>query len=213
MTPMTLDEAKDTIEHFHRHDAGRRNRAALMLLDALRAAEARAEAAEKRAANARREAFEEVARVADAEAAESDRIAKEEQGGRMWMACRDAERNLAAKIRALAPKPPAETDPLFEDVKRESSRPIPKQVLHPPPAEQRANERPPSNPPRHYADAAFDGAPHFDPEPRAAEAPFDARKALGRMFETVLAWDPRTPMRAEDLKILLNCALAAGDRK
>lgn len=31
-----------------------------------------------------------------------------------------------------------------------------------------ANERPPSDPPRHYADAAFDGAPHFDPEALAA---------------------------------------------
>lgn len=35
-----------------------------------------------------------------------------------------------------------------------------------------ANERPPSNPPKHYADAAFDGAPHYA-EPTAEGLLFD----------------------------------------
>jgi len=134
MEPMTLDKAK-LIADCNRRLPGRAStgapEATVVLAAALRESEARVEAAEKRAANAKREAFEEAARVADAEAAESDRIAKEEQGGRMWMDCRDAERNLAAKIRALAPAPEAKADPLFEDVKRASARLIPKQVLYP----------------------------------------------------------------------------------
>lgn len=49
----------------------------------------------------------------------------------------EAARIIARDIRALKPEAKAETPP--------------------------ANERPPANPPRHYADAAFDGAPHYDP--------------------------------------------------
>ena len=118
MGPMTLDEAKETIEHFHRHDAGRRNRAALMLLDALRAAEARAEAAEKRAANARREAFEE-ARERAAKVADDDATAAESTCasfatgtiGALRHGQRASEsRRLARDIRALAPAPEAKAE-------------------------------------------------------------------------------------------------------
>lgn len=91
----------------------------------------------------------------------------------------EAARIIARDIRALKPEAKAETPP--------------------------ANERPPANPPRHYADAAFDGTPHYDP---ATPPPFDARKAF-QQLAIELQVDDRD---FTDMRAMVAAALAAGSQ-
>lgn len=174
MEPMTLDEAKENARCYRDDPSAYcsdTERTAAALLTAL-------EAAEQRVATVRAEAVEEAAKIADEWATAMGRAE----------VCAFDFATLAKEIRTLAPAPEAPPMPIVRfnpagdvwlDHGDAPSAPPPGSTpvrsadgsttwQRPPAPEAKAetppaNERPPANPPRHYADAAFDGAPHYDP--------------------------------------------------
>lgn len=195
MVPMTLDEAKENARYFRddpRAYCSDTERTAAALLTAL-------EAAEQRVATVRAEAVEEAAKIADEWATAMGRAE----------VCAFDFATLAKEIRTLAPAPEAPPMPIVRfnpagdvwlDHGDAPSAPPPGSTpvrsadgsttwQRPPAPEAKAetppaNERPPANPPRHYADAAFDGAPHYDP---TTPPPFDARRFAEALVEGLTA--------------------------
>lgn len=160
MEPTTLDEAKANARCFRddpRAYCSDTERTAAALLTAL-------EAAEKQVATIRAEAFEEAAKVADAEADAAEAtwrtFASDSFGEFRHRTRRTAALAIATKIRALATKPPAET----VECACYSGCASPNDEPH-----QHADDPCPVHPER----------PTIPPaDPRATEAPFDARKAI-----------------------------------
>ena len=162
--PMTLDEAKAHLRNDMETVSSETGAAIDTVLAALRESEARAEAAEKQVATIRAEAFEEAAKVADAEADAAEAtwrtFASDSFGEFRHRTRRTAALAIATKIRALATKPPAET----VECACYSGCASPNDEPH-----QHADDPCPVHPER----------PTIPPaEPRATEAPFDARKAI-----------------------------------
>lgn len=197
MEPMTLDEAKAATMRIetYRSELSRTyaEGIAVVLADALRDAGAQVAALTAKLATARADAIEEAAKIADEWATAMGRAE----------VCAFDFATLAKEIRTLAPAPEAPPMPIVRfnpagdvwlDHGDAPSAPPPGSTpvrsadgsttwQRPPAPEAKAetppaNERPPANPPRHYADAAFDGAPHYDP---TTPPPFDARKAFQQL--------------------------------